>query len=1564
MKKHFKKIISLFLCTILMSATFLLPEIRSENFPIPSADAAGVNFYMINGKALATDSVADPGIGNNTQYIRDLYKFIWGIDFSDDFSSSDNILKNMLYEERTLNPDNLKTFVQRCQPGSVLKVETIIENAASDDIGHMVLIVAFDNNGFSVYERTDERKESYYTWERFCEIYAFSTVRFVKWPNSYFASSTFQNETDYKKPDRTLYYDSIMPLFGDDVRWVQQKLTDAGFAIAVDGYYGKTAEQKVKEFQADFSLSETGIVDVATADMLENPIKIPEKVSLKLTNENKTHLSKGDILTVCWEKVDFADSYRIMLYNNRGKLVDELDKVTGKEASFVINEAGTYTVKACAQNALYTGKVSTLEQKIKVHNTFTVQFLDEDGTLLNKQSVAYGMDAATPASPKKTGYSFVGWDKEYTNVTENIVTKAKYAKKTFTVTFVDADGNVIENPQKVLYGNAAVPPATDNITGFVGWNKDFSFIEKSLTVKAVVMESTKKLPVSISNATATRTEESSGYSVSFSVNNNTPTRVVGRAVVALKTTAGKFLTMTESSAFVLKASENGMARKDLNVFVPYASAATIAEIYIVENFNDLVPLSEVACITEISAVNNFTDWIPDEQAPSTYYSATDYRIEYSYREKDKKSSGSKTMAGYTRYDSAITSYNYSGWSSWSAAPIASTPLREVHTKTESWVSGYNIREWNTQQNGSPYYRHYWDYNHGPERQSYGQFYRDIWVSLSEWDSYTSIAPGARSSGSANGFNKAGQWGRYDWEGKIWFAYNTTYGSTTYYSYQDSIPVYTYYFYKWKEWSGWSTTPVTATEDIEVRTRQTRQYEVNDPTQVNTGKTRTITGVVDKTLAGKQATLFIYKIGEASDYTNEYVGQTIIGENGSYRFTFKLREEPSVDTGDFTVTLGVEGTNTVFELDPIKAPLKEYTVNICDYDGTIIDTQTVKRGESATLPTVNPTRPGYTFAGWNYSNASIFEDTTITALYVQDEYTVVFIDWTNELFEMVTGFHYGDLLTVPGLNMTEAYVNGDEILGYWKGIADGMVVTQNMVVTAQYEEKTFEVKFYDYEKNLISTQEVGYGQAAEVPRIPENEDYMFISWDTYDYNFVTKDIEITPVYCFSNTTENPTVNISSGVYTTPQTLVFSCSSENSVIYYSVNGGSEKVYTNPITIDATSEITYYAAAPGANNSEKMQAYYVINKADAQENWKYPVVIYKDNVIENTYLVDNGAPIADIIPDFDMPGYDFNGYYKDAALTNLWNKTDDLVCAPESLYVKVTPCLYTVTFQYEDGSLIAQKTATYLGSVEAPENVAVGENDVFIGWSTDSYSCVTGNTVVNAIVRDKSQAAAVTLNAASLTMISGMSYDLIATVAPADYAQNTIIWASDNTNVVKVDDKGSITAVAPGCATVSALLSGDFVCSATCKITVYANNAEDICLIEGSELNITNGFLAGIIPGKNTVDDVFAQIDSDALVAYSAEGSELNRMDILETGATVCMVDNNGRILDALTVVVTGDVNSDGSVSNKDAAKLMRYMVNKEQLADIGLLAADTNADGHVSLQDVAVLQQYLIGKTTLG
>lgn len=60
--------------------------------------------------------------------------------------------------------------------------------------------------------------------------------------------------------------------------------------------------------------------------------------------------------------------------------------------------------------------------------TYTVTFVDFDGTVLKTESVKSGSDATAPTAPTRVGYTFTGWDKTFTNVNGNLTVTAKYER--------------------------------------------------------------------------------------------------------------------------------------------------------------------------------------------------------------------------------------------------------------------------------------------------------------------------------------------------------------------------------------------------------------------------------------------------------------------------------------------------------------------------------------------------------------------------------------------------------------------------------------------------------------------------------------------------------------------------------------------------------------------------------------------------------------------------------------------------------------------------------------------------------------------------------------------------------------------------------------------------------------------------------------------------------------------------------------------------------------------------------------------------------------------------------
>ena len=116
----------------------------------------------------------------------------------------------------------------------------------------------------------------------------------------------------------------------------------------------------------------------------------------------------------------------------------------------------------------------------------TVTFVDWDGTVLSTQVVADGNSATAPEVPEREGYTFTGWDVEFTSVTENITVTAQYDIKKYSVVFCDWDGSIISE-QVVEHGEAAIAPPDPAREGlnFTGWSIDFSIITSDCFIYAV-----------------------------------------------------------------------------------------------------------------------------------------------------------------------------------------------------------------------------------------------------------------------------------------------------------------------------------------------------------------------------------------------------------------------------------------------------------------------------------------------------------------------------------------------------------------------------------------------------------------------------------------------------------------------------------------------------------------------------------------------------------------------------------------------------------------------------------------------------------------------------------------------------------------------------------------------------------------------------------------------------------------------------------------------------------------------------------------------------------------------
>ena len=96
----------------------------------------------------------------------------------------------------------------------------------------------------------------------------------------------------------------------------------------------------------------------------------------------------------------------------------------------------------------------------------------------------------------------------------------------------------------------------------------------------------------------------------------------------------------------------------------------------------------------------------------------------------------------------------------------------------------------------------------------------------------------------------------------------------------------------------------------------------------------------------------------------------------------------------------------------------YTVTFVDWNGMTLKTEIVNSGTSATAPT-DPTREGYTFTGWDKMFNNVISNITVSAQYSINNYMVQFVDWNGTVLKTQT-VTYGASATAPANPSREEY----------------------------------------------------------------------------------------------------------------------------------------------------------------------------------------------------------------------------------------------------------------------------------------------------------------------------------------------------------------------------------------------------------------------------------------------------------------------------------------------------------------------------------------------------------------
>ena len=287
-------------------------------------------------------------------------------------------------------------------------------------------------------------------------------------------SSRHGSYTDYA-PDANAPYYAIEYVLGNTV----------SYAPSINRVAARGTEQ-------------TGRTNVVNSNQA-NAMVYAEKVSI-LSATNK-YATTGDNLSLALypEIMPVATTLRSV----RWEIVEGEDLATISSTGILTaknpNKGGTVTVQATtvdgtnitATRTITIAKVGEVTPEPEPEPEYTVTFYDWNGTVLKTHTVEKGQSATAPANPTREGYTFTGWDKNFTNVQSNLSVTATYTQNsqpvtTYTVKFCDWDGTVLKT-QTVEKGQPATAPANPTREGytFTGWDKDFTNVQSDLFVYAM-----------------------------------------------------------------------------------------------------------------------------------------------------------------------------------------------------------------------------------------------------------------------------------------------------------------------------------------------------------------------------------------------------------------------------------------------------------------------------------------------------------------------------------------------------------------------------------------------------------------------------------------------------------------------------------------------------------------------------------------------------------------------------------------------------------------------------------------------------------------------------------------------------------------------------------------------------------------------------------------------------------------------------------------------------------------------------------------------------------------------
>jgi uncharacterized repeat protein (TIGR02543 family) len=181
----------------------------------------------------------------------------------------------------------------------------------------------------------------------------------------------------------------------------------------------------------------------------------------------------------------------------------------GADQSFSVTPNTNYRVSDVLVDGVSAGAVTNYQfTNVKAAHTIIANFALDTHTVTFDpagygsrtgggelcQTINHGTGATTPAITANAGWTFIGWDKPFNNITADTTVTAQYSRITHTITFIAGSNGTISGTkvQTINHGDSCetVTAVPDIGYHFVNWTGDITSTSNSLTVSNVTSDIT------------------------------------------------------------------------------------------------------------------------------------------------------------------------------------------------------------------------------------------------------------------------------------------------------------------------------------------------------------------------------------------------------------------------------------------------------------------------------------------------------------------------------------------------------------------------------------------------------------------------------------------------------------------------------------------------------------------------------------------------------------------------------------------------------------------------------------------------------------------------------------------------------------------------------------------------------------------------------------------------------------------------------------------------------------------------------------------------------------------